>query len=111
MSDIASGIMRHWITIQQVTLSADAAGQLTETWADLVTCPAALEVQSAGESMRGEGQQILSKRQTVFRTRWRSGITSKDRITFDGRTFNVLSAVDPDGRRVELRLTCLEDAD
>lgn len=109
--DIESGLMRHWITIQQATRAADASGQLIDTWADLVTVPAALDVQAASETFRAEGQQLQSKRTTVFRTRWRDSITSKDRVSFDSRTFNIVSAVDPDGRRVELRLTCVEDAD
>lgn len=107
---IASGDLRHWITIQSSSRSTDASGQLIDTWSDVIAIPAAILDVAATETS-AQSQSLKARRTTKFLVRWRSDITAKHRIQFDSRTFNIESVTDPDGRRVGLYINAIEDAD
>ena len=47
---------------------------------------------------------------TKIRMRYLAGILSSDRITHDGKAYNVLSVIDPEMRHVELVLMCKSSA-
>lgn len=51
---------------------------------------------------------VLSQATLVITIDYRTGLTTKSRVVFDGRTANVLSINDPDNRHVELVLACAE---
>jgi SPP1 family predicted phage head-tail adaptor len=78
------------ITIQRVTITYNEFNEPIETWNDLATVWAKRQDASAGESYRAQevGAQI-TMRFTVLRTSEIADMNPKDRIAYDGRTFNI----------------------
>src|SRR3546814_3210302 len=94
-----SGELDRSIVIQAATEAQDEFGQPIETWAKIHTAdtiPAAVEPVNGSE--RFSGQQIVGKAVTVFRVRYRSDVTTLNRIVYGGRAWDVL-AVREVGRR------------
>lgn len=95
-----AGALRHTITIQTRTVTRDSYGGETETWADSATVPASVESLSGREYWAA--RQTMASEIVRFRIRWRQGVTADCRIVWDGRTWDIESVQDPDGRRREL---------
>jgi SPP1 family predicted phage head-tail adaptor len=78
------------VTIQRATITYNQFNEPVETWADLATVWAKRMDASAGESYRAQevGAQITT-RFTVLRTSVIANVNPKDRISYDGRTFNI----------------------
>jgi SPP1 family predicted phage head-tail adaptor len=61
------------------------------------------------------GQEVFEQAQVgaevthKIRTRWRDGVTPKDRISYGGRTFNIQSILNTRERGVEAVLLCKEE--
>lgn len=64
-----------------------------------------MEPVSAEEFIRGFG--ATTETLVIFRTRYLDGVTTADRVLFDGRTFNLREVVDA-GRRGGLELRGVE---
>lgn len=98
--------MRHRVTLQRRAATQDAAGGVRNVWADWAVRWAALE--------RTPGREVWASAQAngrvpaVFRLRFLSGVLPGMRLLHGGKVFNVLSAVDTEGRKEELLLTCEE---
>lgn len=78
------------ITIQRATITYNEFNEPVETWTDLATVWAKRADASAGESYRAQevGAQITT-RFTVLRVTTIAEVNPKDRIAYDGRTYNV----------------------
>jgi SPP1 family predicted phage head-tail adaptor len=80
------------ITIQRATITYNEFNEAIEDWSDpdLATVWAKRMDASAGESYRAQevGAQI-TMRFTVLRTSEIADVNPKDRISYDGRTFNI----------------------
>lgn len=101
-----AGLLRHVITIEQVTETQDDSGSVVETWATFKKVHSTYEPQSGTESFKEDQQQAF---ETVkFRIRYLAGITPKMRVSFDGRLFDILSAIDLHGMKKETHLMCRE---
>jgi SPP1 family predicted phage head-tail adaptor len=98
--------LRHRITIQQPTISQGSMGGATETWSTLATVWA----QKANKSSREfyAAHKINAEITDLFICRHRTGVESNMRVLFDGQAYDIISAIDPDGRRRELHITCKE---
>ena len=104
-----SGRLRHRVTIEQRTLSNDAAGQSTETWATSISLkrlPARVEELSQTETIR-EREQVDANRSVRVTIRHNSKVKVDDRVIFEGRTFHI-DGVKTDGLQHEMILMCNE---
>lgn len=96
------------VTIQVSAETKDADGLALDSWQDHAT------VWAAVEPLRGReyfAAAAVNAESTVrFRIRYRRGITSKMRLVYDGRIFNIKSPpIDLEERHVELHLMCVEE--
>lgn len=101
------GRLRHRVTVQQRASTRDAHGEPAQTWTDLYADVwAAVEPLSARELMAaGVVQGEVTHRVLL---RYRSGITTKNRILFGERVFDVRGVRNLDERGHELELLCTE---
>lgn len=100
------GVLNRQITIQQYTATRDSYGGEVQTWADLATVWAKKAHRTSREFFAA--QKTNAETTDMFIIRFRSGITTKMRVTFDGKTYDISGADDPDGNRRELQILCIE---
>jgi SPP1 family predicted phage head-tail adaptor len=98
--------MRHRVTIQRRATGTDTAGGILNTWEDVATRSASMD-RAAGSEVWASAQRS-GRVPAVFRLRYLSGVEPAMRLLFDGRTYNILSAVDQEGRKAELVITAEE---
>jgi len=105
---VRSGLLRHKITIQESTEVADGLGGFSVVWTDLFDARAAIWPLSAKESL--DAMKLESVITSKIRIRYRDGITSKNRIKFGSRIFNIKGKpINPDERNKMLDILVLED--
>lgn len=100
-----SGRLRSRITLQRRSVTRDATGAEVETWAELSTVWADIEALPGREFWAS--QAVTSSQVLRFRVRYLAGVTTLDRILYDGRLWNIRSAP-PDPNSRELVLTAEE---
>lgn len=85
-----AGKLDRRITFQTLTDGQDAAGGITEAWANLVTNPT---VWAYVHPLTGReffaAQQVNAEIDTVFEVRYRSDITPKMRIVHDSKNYDI----------------------
>ena len=102
-----AGNLDRVIVIERATTALDTFGVPRSTWSAVVTMRAQLVEANADEFIRqGVGQ--LTERTVLFRTRFLDGVTVADRVTYDGRIYNV-TGIKEIGRRngLEIRARAL----
>ena len=85
-----AGTLRHRIAIQIETETPDGLGGFVLTWSDvsgLSSVPAAIWPLSSRESL--DAMKLESVVSSKIRIRYTSGVTSKNRILFGTRIFNI----------------------
>ena len=102
-----AGTLRHRITIQEQTDTADGMGGFSTTWTDLFDMRAAIWPLSAKESLDAMKLELVVTHK--IRIRYRSGITAKNRIKFGSRIFNIISLINPDERNRILDILATEE--
>lgn len=95
-----AGNLDRTITIQRFTSEPNDYGTPVETWTTVATLRAQLIQASTEEFIRGGA---VDETVIVFRTRWLAGVTTADRIQYEGEDFN-LKEVKELGRRKGLEL-------
>jgi SPP1 family predicted phage head-tail adaptor len=106
---IQAGQLSQRIAIQTATETVDGSGQPIRTWAALsgpALLPAKVDAVTGGETLRG--RQVSAEATTLFTVRYRSDITTRMRVTYEGRTLGIVRVSDPYGDRRELRIECRE---
>lgn len=95
------GRMRYFVTLQEPD-SSETSGyrDVAQVWADMQFKPA------GGVSIVAGGPQAQASHQV--RMRFRSDVRADWRLTVDGRSFQIVGHGDPDGRRRELVVVCVE---
>lgn len=103
--DIAG--MRSKITIEKKTVTTDAIGNQTESWAAYHTCRARANKASGGET--DEGAQPVSLETLVFTVRYCSMLADLDRISyrisFNGMVYDITDIDDFMFRHETLKIT------
>ena len=90
------------IKIQRVTTSEDTFGQPIETWTDLITVWG--EKREIRGTERWTANQTISQVDIIYRIRYRSSLTTKDRfVDEDNRVFNIVAILEI-GRREGLEI-------
>lgn len=100
------GKLRHRVTIQSESTTADGGGGFTLAWTDVTTVWAAVEPLKGAERLRG--QQLEAAVTHKITIRHRSDVTTKQRLKFGTRLFNVRAVINPDERDRWLELLCEE---
>lgn len=101
-----AGQLRHRVALQTVTETRDAVGGIVSGWATTVTLWAAVEPLRGREFFQARAEQAGVD--TRIRIRYRAGVVPKQRITWDGHTYDIEAVIEPDSRRRELHLMCSE---
>jgi SPP1 family predicted phage head-tail adaptor len=98
------GGMRDRVTIQTRTESVSPNGEKVLSWATADTVWACVQESSGSETVGSR----LTQAETVLTVtiRWHAAAVPKARIVFDGAVADIDSAINPDGRKRFLTLTC-----
>lgn len=106
-----AAILNRVITLQRVTISRNGLGEGVETWATLATRKAARADVSAAEAFRA--QEVGAQLGTRFTVRYSGTLASlnpRDRLLFDGRTYNITGVREKQrGRWIEIDAICRDD--
>lgn len=105
-----AGQLRHTISIQEQTDTADGMGGFTTSWADISgmdAISAAIWPFSSKESLDAMKLELVVTHK--IRIRYRSGITAKNRIKFGSRIFNIISLMNHDERGISWDIMATEE--
>lgn len=105
---LRSGRLRDVIKIQRRSTTQDANGEESATWT--------LVGERRAEMVATPGREVWSSKErharvpTVFRIRFPRDfdVLPQMRVVYRSRVFDITSAIDEDGRREEMLLTCDE---
>lgn len=104
------GDFRHILTLQSRTRLDDGAGGFSESWTDVAADPlvyAAVRAVGGGEALRaGQRQSVTTYRITM---RYRADVTADMRLTDGVHFYNIVAALDRDGRRQYLEVTATSE--
>jgi SPP1 family predicted phage head-tail adaptor len=100
------GWLRHRLAIERMSRSADGSGGAVASWAVIATAWGAIEALQGGEDFAADAVQGEARYRITMR--YREDIGPADRLRFDERVFEIVSAADPDGRKRRLMCTCIE---
>lgn len=87
MTMIRAGKLDHQITIERQTETVWASGTVSKDWAPVTTVRAELVQRGADEYLTGYGE--AENGNAVFRIRYLAGITTADRVSCDGITYDI----------------------
>ncbi|WP_323784624.1 phage head closure protein [Thalassovita sp.] len=100
---IRAGKLDRQITITREAETVAASGAVSKAWAPVATVRAELVQRSADEFLTGFGEADAGG--AVFRIRYLAGITTADRVTFDGVAHDI-DEIAEQGRKRGLELRC-----
>lgn len=103
---MSPGELRRRMVIRQVSRARDAVGGQVDTWADLATVWAKVEAVSASE--RYWRQQTTAQASHKITIRYRTDVTTKMRIAYGAKLFEVRGITDVDDARAWLEIACDE---
>jgi SPP1 family predicted phage head-tail adaptor len=104
-----AGRMRFRVAIQQPALNNDGMGGGEYDWNDVATVWADVTTTNGNSNIESfTGNQFRTTQYFNVRMRYRSDITTKMRLLHYGRVLEILSIVDFDERKKEIRLYCKE---
>jgi len=89
---LRAGRLRHRITIQSVGSTLDDYGDLSNSWTTLATVWASITPVSGTEA--DIASELTGISTHSIKIRYRSGVTSQNRIVFGSRTFQIESIKD-----------------
>ncbi len=102
-----SGKLRHRIIIQQKTATRGTFGEEIETWTTYHSCWAEIDPPKGREFFASQQKQTDVTVRIVIR--YKSGITTKMRVKFGTRIYDINAVIDPDERHNRgLILECTE---
>lgn len=98
--------LQHRVTLQQVSQSSDGQGGFTESWSSVATLFAEIKPQKSYERFQAAQMQTPTTHKITIR--YRAGITTKHRLIFGTRVFEIKGIINPDEANRILELTALE---
>ena len=102
-----AGRMRHRVSLQVSTPTRSAdTGASVPVWATTETFWANEVPAAAREFVNAQARH--GELTTLFSCRYRTDVTRGKRLSWDGRTFNILGFWNPDSRKRELLIACSE---
>ncbi|MDY8107767.1 phage head closure protein [Fulvimarina sp. 2208YS6-2-32] len=104
---IRAGKLDRRIVIERETEMVDDAGRVARAWAPIATVRAELVTFTVEEEARAFGE--ASPADLVFKLRYLPGIRTADRVSYNGKAFNIRRIVEIGRRRgMELRVETSE---
>lgn len=100
---LRAGRLDRQIIIERKVETIAASGAVSKTWATVATIRAELVQRSTDEYLTGFGEAETGS--VVFRIRYLAGITTADRVTFDGVAYDIDEIAEL-GRKRGLELRC-----
>ena len=101
------GTLRHRVSIQYPVQTSDGMGGYTEEWATAAQRQAAIWPVSSRERL--DALKLESEVTHRIRVRYLSGVTSKHRILFGSRAFNIIGApINHEERNIHLDILATE---
>lgn len=101
---IRSGKLDRQITLERLTETVAPSGSVSKAWAEIATVRAEIVQQTADEYLAGYG--AAESGNIVFRIRYLPGITTADRVMYDGAAYDLDQIAELGRRRgLELRVT------
>lgn len=101
-----AGELTKLVSIQAETGVQDTYGQPGGTWSDLTTVFAAI-ITTGGKEFYA-AQKLNAETNAVIKIRYRRGITTRNRIKYGSKVFDILSIVDPLELHEELHISVKE---
>lgn len=83
-----AGKLDRRVTIQRATTASNSFNEPIETWADVATVWGQQRPNRGNE--RFAAQEVAGSAVMTFQIRYRSDVTVKDRLSYDGRLWNIL---------------------
>ena len=105
------GTLRHSVELEAPSVETpDGDGGLTVTWAALSPSPVWAEIApaSAAALERLSASTVTSTASHLVTMRYHSGVTTRTRVLFGSRTFQVTGVINPDERNISTIAACLE---
>lgn len=102
---ISPGELDKRIAIQFATPTQGDTGEVTDSWSTYAERWAAMDIPSGKEFFAAE--TLISENTVLFRLYYTAGVTTKMRVSWDGRLFDIESAP-ADQRNNVLVLVCVE---
>lgn len=100
-----AGDLNQRITIHSKTVTGrDSAGGEVLTWSTFATVWAQKVHQSSREFFAAHKSN--SEITDMFIIRYRAGVTTEMRVSYNGKYYDIIGADDPDGKRVEIHVLC-----
>ncbi|WP_041527294.1 phage head closure protein [Paracoccus aminophilus] len=97
-----AGKLQHRIELQRLTETLTASRKVQEVWTTYATGRAELRQAGLSEFLRNDVEGTTSN--AVFLIRWIPGVSVADRITHDGKVWNIVAIAEIGRRRgLELR--------
>jgi len=106
MTYLTSEQMRNQLTIQTNTPTRGTSGAEVDSWADTVTVWTRKAHKNSREYFAA--QKVNSETTDLFIIRYRTGVTTKNRVKYGSSYYDIVGANDPDGRKKEIHLLCKE---
>lgn len=105
---VRAGELRHTVRFEQRTTQLDAVGEQQESWLFIGERRASMKRAPGSEVWAAD--QRSARVPTVFRLRFivEFEVLPAMRLTCAGKTYDIVSAIDPDGMRAELIITAIE---
>lgn len=100
------GQLRHKVIIQSLTETQNTYGEPIKTWATFATRRAAIKTVSGSEKM--SSKQLNSEAKIIFTLRYLSGVTTKMRVSYDSRIFDIIAIDNGIERQKATLLECIE---
>lgn len=104
--DLTSGMLRHKITIERESQVQDNVGGYSSSWSTLSQPFAFIKPMSGNE--RFWANRLESNLTHRIFLRYITDITTKDRIIYDGREFQIRAIINVEERDKWLELHCVE---
>ena len=106
MNGLSIGALRHRLTLEQTSLTADGGGGVTENWVQVAQIWGAIEPLKGRE--RVEAARIAGRHMYDISMRYRDDVAPSMRFRLGARIFHILSAEDVGGRGKWLKALCEE---
>lgn len=112
-SKLQAGNLRHVVTLQRKTGATNTTGEETDTWTTLATVWASVEPfidSRRGGTEEMQASQLIAISWTRIRMRYSASfsIGPRDRVSWNGRVFDIVNVNNREERNAELELICKE---
>jgi SPP1 family predicted phage head-tail adaptor len=103
---IQAGRLRHRVIIQSNTPTQNTSGEEVPSWGTFATVWASVEPQSGAEKF--DPEQFYSTTTVKIRIRYLSGLTTKMRVSFDSKSYDIEAIIQMNTIRKEMEITARE---